>query len=252
MLRVHAICRSLGLLQGQLSSVAGRHRCVSLLLAAERHIAQIIELRAIDAVATGRDASRQVATGRDNTVEPPNLVSSSATGPDMSRQAATDIPAITRYQRIALTLFLCACLFLSSVVFAGVIPTSIRSVSNDAIMVAALLYPADVRFMEAVQPLGDGLAKQLSPVSFTWTTGPMQGQGDIGFIAQEVEQIVPEVVHTDAHGLKYVDYAKLMPILFTAVQANQVRINELKGKWRSASKRSEVTPSEIAGSYRVV
>jgi Chaperone of endosialidase len=38
---------------------------------------------------------------------------------------------------------------------------------------------------------------RLSPVTFTWKSGPHQGRADIGFIAQDVEKVVPEVVHTD-------------------------------------------------------
>ncbi len=63
----------------------------------ERHIAQINELGAIDAVATGRDAPRPVATGRDDAVEPRNGGSVGETEPDVSRQAATGVWESTRY-----------------------------------------------------------------------------------------------------------------------------------------------------------
>lgn len=63
----------------------------------ERHLAQIEELAAVDAVATGRDAPRQVATGRDNIVEPQQASAEDATAPDVSRQAATEEGQSSRY-----------------------------------------------------------------------------------------------------------------------------------------------------------
>ena len=63
----------------------------------DRHIAQIKELGAIDAVATGRDASRQAATGRDNATEPQKPSPEGATGPDMPRQVATEAGDSPRY-----------------------------------------------------------------------------------------------------------------------------------------------------------
>jgi hypothetical protein len=55
----------------------------------ERHLAQINELQAIDAVATGRDAPRHVATSSDtpNTVPAPGA--DAAAGGDKPRQVAT-------------------------------------------------------------------------------------------------------------------------------------------------------------------
>lgn len=57
----------------------------------------------------------------------------------------------------------------------------------------------------------------------------------IGFSAQEVEKLFPEIVMTDARGYKSVDYGRLTPILVEAVKeqqnqinAQQEQINELK------------------------
>ncbi len=50
----------------------------------------------------------------------------------------------------------------------------------------------------------------------------------IGVIAQEVEEVVPEAVYTDSDGLKAVDYAKLVPLLIQAIKEQQQQIDELK------------------------
>jgi endosialidase-like protein len=88
---------------------------------------------------------------------------------------------------------------------------------------SAFLYSSDARLKESVTTLKDGFSKVLAlrPVSFTWKEEAVNEGGDIGFIAQEVEKIVPEVVHTDAHGLKSVDYPKLVPLLVKAIQEQQ-------------------------------
>ena len=48
----------------------------------------------------------------------------------------------------------------------------------------------------------------------------------IGFIAQEVEQVLPEIVHTDTNGYKSVTYDRVVPVLIEAVKAQQARMDE--------------------------
>ena len=49
-----------------------------------------------------------------------------------------------------------------------------------------------------------------------------------GFIAQEVEKIVPGIVQTNDEGMKAIDYVKLTPILVKALQEQQAIIESLK------------------------
>lgn len=44
---------------------------------------------------------------------------------------------------------------------------------------------------------------------------------ELGFLAQDVERVVPEVVTQDADGFKYVAYARLMPVVVEAVKYQQ-------------------------------
>ncbi len=55
-------------------------------------------------------------------------------------------------------------------------------------------------------------------------------QRQIGFIAQEIEKIFPEMVMTDEKGYKSVDYARLTPVLVEAMKEQQKMIDELKMK----------------------
>lgn len=59
------------------------------------------------------------------------------------------------------------------------------------------------------------LVKALRPVTYNWKGS---GDADIGFIAQEVQDIVPSVVHEDRNGMLSVEYGKLVTLLLCVVQ----------------------------------
>jgi hypothetical protein len=50
----------------------------------------------------------------------------------------------------------------------------------------------------------------------------------IGVVAQEVERVVPEVVHTHSNGLKSVAYQNLVGLLIEAIKALELRVAELE------------------------
>ena len=60
---------------------------------------------------------------------------------------------------------------------------------------------------------------------FRWKAS---GREDLGFIAQEVEEIFPELVHTDEGGFKSLDYSKLVPVLVESVKDLNNRILKLE------------------------
>lgn len=66
-----------------------------------------------------------------------------------------------------------------------------------------------------------------------------------GFIAQEVEEVMPELVHTDKNGYKSVDYIGVIPILVNAVQELRAELAELKGE--TAPKSPSHAPQQTAG-----
>jgi hypothetical protein len=89
---------------------------------------------------------------------------------------------------------------------------------------------SDIRWKENIEPLNDALdlVSQLRGVSYDWTD-PSRGEGrQIGVIAQEVEQVLPEVVHTDSQGYKSVEYAKLVAPLIEAVKTLKHENESLK------------------------
>lgn len=52
----------------------------------------------------------------------------------------------------------------------------------------------------------------------------------IGVVAQEVERVVPEVVHTHSNGLKSVAYQNLVGLLIEAIKALELRVAELEDR----------------------
>lgn len=52
----------------------------------------------------------------------------------------------------------------------------------------------------------------------------------IGVIAQEIEEVLPEVVHEDDNGMKSVAYGNIVGVLIEAIKDQQKQIDELKAK----------------------
>jgi hypothetical protein len=99
---------------------------------------------------------------------------------------------------------------------------------------------SDKRYKTNIKTLAEPieLIKQMRGVSFDWKTSEFPDREfplgeQVGFIAQEVEDVVPGVVQTDADGYKSVDYARLVPVLLEAVKEQQRQIDELKAAMRS-------------------
>ena len=56
------------------------------------------------------------------------------------------------------------------------------------------------------------------------------GGKQVGFIAQEVEKVLPEVVSTDSEGYKSVSYDKFSAVLVEAVKELKKENDELKAR----------------------
>lgn len=81
---------------------------------------------------------------------------------------------------------------------------------------------SDAREKENIHNIDYGLdaVMRLRPVSFTWKENVEEGT-KLGLIAQELEQVIPEVVKTSSEGAKGVYYSDLIPVLTRALQQQQ-------------------------------
>lgn len=100
------------------------------------------------------------------------------------------------------------------------------AVTNNA-TANAFFYSSDRTLKDNIQPIDDGLLllEQLRPVRFDWKK---DGTPSLGFIAQDVEKVLPEAVNTNDSGIKAVDYGKLTAPLVAAVKEQQKEIAALK------------------------
>ena len=85
---------------------------------------------------------------------------------------------------------------------------------------------SDIRYKENIHPLENSLEKilRIRGVSYDWKKS---GIGTIGFVAQELEEIIPEMVYTNDEGYKSVDYSRITPLLVESIKEQQATINSL-------------------------
>ena len=83
---------------------------------------------------------------------------------------------------------------------------------------------------EDIRPIENSIeiVKQLTGVRYNWKNNT--NQPSIGLIAQDVEEVIPEVVVEMADGLKSVSYGNIVAVLIEAIKEQQVRIEELESR----------------------
>lgn len=107
--------------------------------------------------------------------------------------------------------------------------------ANGPVYGSAFYYTSDARQKKNIQTIASSTALQkvlaLEPVTFNWIASDKPTATQIGFIAQQVKAVAPELVLTDASTtLMGVDYARVTPLLVGAAQAQQAEIMALKGQ----------------------
>ncbi|NIP25145.1 MAG: hypothetical protein GWN67_17650 [Phycisphaerae bacterium] len=117
---------------------------------------------------------------------------------------------------------------------------------------------SDARFKEDVEPLTDSLNKvlKLRGVEFSWKQDEypehnFSKEKQVGFIAQEVAEVLPEVVNksNDEEGFYSVSYGRIVPVLVEAIKElkaeNDLLKDQLKAQNKSLKERLEVLERRI-------
>ena len=97
-------------------------------------------------------------------------------------------------------------------------------------------YSSDIRLKENIQPIQNALEKieSISGNTYDWKEGydeiHSHKGNDVGVIAQEIEQILPQIVTNRDNGYKAVQYEKIIPLLIEAIKELSARINSLENK----------------------
>jgi hypothetical protein len=90
-----------------------------------------------------------------------------------------------------------------------------------------LLSNSDKRLKENIYPIDNALSRvnQIEGVYFNWKD---KEESQVGVIAQQVKEVLPEVVSEDINSYLSVDYSKLVPLLIEAVNEQSSIIGELE------------------------
>jgi len=111
----------------------------------------------------------------------------------------------------------------------------------------SVVLTSDLRFKKNIAPITSALdtIEKLRGVTFDWRIGEFTNRNfpegkQVGFIAQEVEKVLPELVTTDKEGYKWVEYANITAVLVEAVKEQQRQMEILKNE-----KNSEINELKI-------
>ena len=93
-------------------------------------------------------------------------------------------------------------------------------------------FTSDQRLKDNITPIEDSLSKvvSLSGNTYDWNEKSGKEGHDVGVIAQEVLEVLPEAVTTRDNGYLAVDYQKIVPLLVQAVKELSAKVEDLENK----------------------
>ncbi len=105
---------------------------------------------------------------------------------------------------------------------------------------------SDLRLKENIKDLPYGL-ETVMKFRPTWYNYKGNNFRSLGFIAQEMEELVPEVVHQDSSENHYkgIVYMELVPVLTKAIQEQNETIEDQQAELESQSKRLDAIQKEL-------
>jgi len=112
---------------------------------------------------------------------------------------------------------------------ASAVKNAASSVHN-AVKSAASYISSDINLKKDIIPLKDPLNKiiRLNGNTYNWKRDSEAHESRIGLIAQEVEEVFPEVVSTNEEGYKCISYGHLVAPLVEAIKEQQAQIQTLE------------------------
>ena len=107
--------------------------------------------------------------------------------------------------------------------------------SGNMTITGTLTQNSDIRIKENIKPLESQLEiiGKLNPVSYNKkenkeTLEPYKEKKEIGFIAQEVEEILPELISENKEGIKSLAYGNMNAVLVKAIQELSAKVERLE------------------------
>ena len=112
--------------------------------------------------------------------------------------------------------------------------------ATGALTAATVSTSSDIRFKDNIrdiQPTAINLLSSLRPVSFTFKQDSMlylkadeEQRVHYGMIAQEVRDVLPDIVSENGAGYLSVNYIELIPLLIQALKQQQAQIDDLQSQ----------------------
>lgn len=102
--------------------------------------------------------------------------------------------------------------------------------TGNALLAGVLTENSDGRLKKNITRIENPLEKllQLNGYNYNWIDKNRDPALQTGVIAQEVQQLFPNLVKEDAKGMLSVNYSGLVPVLIEAIKEQQKQIDELK------------------------
>jgi hypothetical protein len=131
-------------------------------------------------------------------------------------------------------------------------------IANSSNLSAGVTCSSDIRYKKDITPLTNALnnVMQLRGVYYFWKTKEFPEKQfpdtrQIGFIAQELEKVYPEVVFTDKDGYKSVDYSRLTPILVEAIKEQQKIIQKQQEEINALNEKLNIVINTLSAEKKV-
>jgi hypothetical protein len=112
---------------------------------------------------------------------------------------------------------------------------------------------SDARYKQNVATFDNALDAilQLRGVTFDWKKNDYPGMNfsdgkQVGFLAQEVEKVLPELVKTNKNGYKSVAYASIVPVLVEAMKTQEKRLKATESENIELKTRLATTEAHLA------
>ncbi|GAA4449149.1 tail fiber domain-containing protein [Rurimicrobium arvi] len=114
-------------------------------------------------------------------------------------------------------------------------PSSFKLSVNGWTSSTAFVALSDKRMKRNVRPLQNALEKisKLNGVTYNWDNSfdpsiETNGAQQIGFLAQDVQKVIPEATVVNERGIYGISYDMIIPVLTEAIKEQQAQIEELK------------------------
>jgi len=131
--------------------------------------------------------------------------------------------------------------------------TSTGMASSGAVTASSFDSSSDVRFKKDIGAIDDPLEiiNKLNGVKYKWKSDEFPGRNfdnstQLGFIAQEVEKVLPDIVGTDGDGWKSIKYTQVIAVLVEGMK-KMVEIHEKEMK-----KMADLHEKEMEGMKKMV